>query len=203
MSRPHYVRPDHHELPFGNRQDGQHEPRLPKPRQSTAPAGLFAPAPEVVAEKAVRPKRRQSPDYVRPSRATGVRKVAECGTDAGYHRHLKVTKTSPCEACREAHKVKGRERSGAKPLPVLAPCGTEKAYRRHLRRRETPDEQCVAAHRVAQREADARRRAEKPPRVRRQQYRENCGTKAGYQDHHARRERACDACKTANEENAA
>lgn len=30
-------------------------------------------------------------------------KVAPCGTDSGYHRHLRRTKTPPCDACKAAH----------------------------------------------------------------------------------------------------
>lgn len=31
------------------------------------------------------------------------RKVAQCGTDGGYYRHLRRTKTTPCKPCRRAH----------------------------------------------------------------------------------------------------
>jgi hypothetical protein len=39
--------------------------------------------------------------------------VAICGTDSGYFRHLRTTKTEPCDACRAAHaeanRVKNRD----------------------------------------------------------------------------------------------
>jgi hypothetical protein len=31
------------------------------------------------------------------------RRVARCGTDSGYYRHLRRTKTKPCAACKSAH----------------------------------------------------------------------------------------------------
>ncbi len=35
---------------------------------------------------------------------------AECGTDAGYYRHLRVTFTPPCDGCRVAHSAAWRAR---------------------------------------------------------------------------------------------
>jgi hypothetical protein len=32
-----------------------------------------------------------------------VKPPAECGTDAGYYRHRKVTHTDPCGPCKAAH----------------------------------------------------------------------------------------------------
>lgn len=29
--------------------------------------------------------------------------AAKCGTDGGYYRHLRTTKTKPCKACKRAH----------------------------------------------------------------------------------------------------
>jgi WhiB family redox-sensing transcriptional regulator len=26
-----------------------------------------------------------------------------CGTDGGYYRHIRITETTPCQACRDAH----------------------------------------------------------------------------------------------------
>lgn len=40
--------------------------------------------------------------------------VALCGTDAGYYRHLRITLTAPCSACRAAHAKYTRERAAAK-----------------------------------------------------------------------------------------
>ena len=46
--------------------------------------------------------------------------VAECGTDGGYYRHIRTTKTPPCDACKLAHRIAEaireqarRERDGA------------------------------------------------------------------------------------------
>lgn len=36
-------------------------------------------------------------------RRHGVRPPAKCGTEGGYYRHLRITKTPTCEACRLAH----------------------------------------------------------------------------------------------------
>ena len=38
-------------------------------------------------------------------------KVAACGTDAGYYRHLRRLDEDPCEPCRQAHRIADRERS--------------------------------------------------------------------------------------------
>ena len=37
----------------------------------------------------------------RPPRSRSTQ--AECGTDAGYHRHRRIDLTPPCDACRAAH----------------------------------------------------------------------------------------------------
>jgi WhiB family redox-sensing transcriptional regulator len=37
--------------------------------------------------------------------------VAECGTDAGYYRHLRQTCTEPCVECRSAHASAQRKRT--------------------------------------------------------------------------------------------
>ena len=34
--------------------------------------------------------------------------VAKCGTDGGYHRHLRITKTTACDACKAAHREANR-----------------------------------------------------------------------------------------------
>lgn len=35
--------------------------------------------------------------------ARGRPKTARCGTDSGYHRHIKRDRTPPCEPCLDAH----------------------------------------------------------------------------------------------------
>ena len=39
------------------------------------------------------------------------RQPAKCGTDGGYYRHLRKTKTPPCAWCKRAHATAERERS--------------------------------------------------------------------------------------------
>lgn len=46
--------------------------------------------------------------------------VALCGTDAGYYRHLRRTRTEPCVPCREAHAAAARARKGH-PSPASHP----------------------------------------------------------------------------------
>lgn len=53
---------------------------------------------------------------------------AACGTDSGYYRHIRGTKTSPkskpCEACRLAHNAANRgDKSGRMPRTVCPRCG--------------------------------------------------------------------------------
>ena len=50
------------------------------------------------------------------------RPIAQCGTDAGYYRHLRITKTDACAACKQAHTKRWLERK-KKPLGKC-PCGT-------------------------------------------------------------------------------
>ena len=49
---------------------------------------------------------------------------ADCGTDAGYYRHLRGTKTvprsRPCDACREAHRIYQAQRVAEKTAEVAA-----------------------------------------------------------------------------------
>lgn len=45
-----------------------------------------------------------------PERAVRRPQVARCGTDAGYYRHLRQTRTEPCVACLEAHAMAWRIR---------------------------------------------------------------------------------------------
>jgi hypothetical protein len=159
---PHHVRPDHHPLPTGSRTDGVgHVPFTPRPKPSTAPPGLWAPAPEVVTEKAVK-VRKPSPTTAsgRPSRAKPPHerkvKVATCGTDSGYKKHLR-DKTPTCTPCREAHNVTVRayDRNRVRKQYVRADCGTETGYSGHRTRKERICAPCREAHNVKQRERRA------------------------------------------------
>ncbi len=48
------------------------------------------------------------------ARARPVRPIAKCGTDSGYHRHVRITKTDACEPCLQAHATAVRLRAQAK-----------------------------------------------------------------------------------------
>ncbi len=78
-----------------------------------------------------------------------MRKVAPCGTEAAYRRHLRWGQPA-CNACRVAHsrlQAEWREKARESEQPrELVPCGTDTAYRRHLRRREVPCRACCDAH---------------------------------------------------------
>lgn len=49
--------------------------------------------------------------------------IAQCGTDGGYYRHLRRTKTEPCTPCRKAHAE--RKRQLEKEPFGNCPCGTK------------------------------------------------------------------------------
>lgn len=66
------------------------------------------------------------------------RPVAKCGTDAGYYRHLRRTKTEPCEACKRAHADRWLEKK--KDPFGRCPCGTP------LRTRNTYCSRCRRKH---------------------------------------------------------
>lgn len=53
---------------------------------------------------------------------------AKCGTDGGYYRHLRRTKTDPCDDCKHAHAVAGRANK-ENPYGRCA-CGTQLRTRR-------------------------------------------------------------------------
>ena len=142
---PHYVRPDHHPLPRGHRFDGVgHEPQTPQPRPSTAPPGLYAPAPPINPAKAVKAApRKRAP---KPS-ATG-REPAPCGTDAAYRRHIK-NGDPKCLPCRDAHnRTNARyDRHGrANSTHVREHCGTEQGLAEHSRRKERMCDKCRAIY---------------------------------------------------------
>jgi hypothetical protein len=48
-------------------------------------------------------------------------KAAQCGTDSGYHRHIKQLHEPPCDDCREAHRkyeLKRQERKRRELVPA-------------------------------------------------------------------------------------
>lgn len=78
-----------------------------------------------------------------------MKRIAECGTDGGYYRHLRITKTEPCAPCKKAHTERWLELK-KKPRGTC-PCGTK------LR---TDHEHCSRCRRTLDRAA---KRAEKEP----------------------------------------
>jgi hypothetical protein len=92
------IRPPHPELPHGTRNDRVgHTGTVRTPRPSTAPAGLWAPAPEVV----VKPKRRAN-----LSQAGNVARMSPCGTETAAKRHQRNgQQCDVCAAAREARKT--------------------------------------------------------------------------------------------------
>lgn len=76
------------------------------------------------------------------------RPIAQCGTDGGYYRHLRITKTDACGPCKRAHADWKRQRSST-PFG-RCPCGTA------LR---TDNEYCSRCRRKLER-AEAKRQEE-------------------------------------------
>ncbi|MDN5916635.1 MAG: hypothetical protein L0I76_16285 [Pseudonocardia sp.] len=87
---------------------------------------------------------------------------ALCGTERGYHAHLRQ-RTRPCPECRAAHAAKERLRvTGTAERRPLVPCGTRTAYQRHQRLDEVPCRACTDANTAwfrAQREQQTRQGA--------------------------------------------
>ena len=44
-------------------------------------------------------------------RLSGARKIALCGTEGGYYRHVRTLRQPACDACKLAHREAERERS--------------------------------------------------------------------------------------------
>jgi hypothetical protein len=100
------------------------------------------------------------------SRAVHLRLTGECGTDAGYKRHLS-NKTTPCEPCRTAHAADAYDRRHGVRHPVpLLPCGTLAAFQRHRIKGEEPCDECRQAQRTRDRENYQRRKARRLEAVR-------------------------------------
>jgi hypothetical protein len=204
VNAPHYIRPDHHELPRGHRTDGAGHDATSlnrRPRQSTAPAGLWAPAPEVVAEKAVKPKQPR-PSRAKPPTERKQRSLPAHGTLSGYSRHKRL-KEDVCEPCAEANRVHKREYNkrwnATKPKRVrktyVRPdCGTQAGYDSHRAHKERACDACRAAHNEHQRDKRStkaeREGREFKPRV---SFAE-CGTASAYKRHRRNGEDACAAC---------
>lgn len=194
--------PAHNPLPRGARFDqvGHGDILHNRPRkQSTAPAGLFAPAPEAVK---VRPK---PPRNTRPP----VREPAKCGTDSGYRRHHRFN-TEVCEPCRQAHKDRTRidngnrsaRKSRAKstgPRSAAARqqrgnrCGTRPGYDDHIKLRTPSCGPCRAALAAYRRDVYARQAAERGVNVK-PQNKAQCGTLGGRSAHRRKNEQVCRAC---------
>lgn len=187
----HYVRPDHYPLPRGTRTDGlghDGSSLARKPKQSTAPAGLFAPAPEVIVAKAVKAK-----STAGLTQSSNSARQKPCGTEPAAKRHVRNGEPlcAECQAGRDA-----RRRTPARPRRFTTPgerCGSVRGYEDHLTRGETTCQPCKDAM-----AADARRRyalraaALAPPK----KY-EQCGSIAGRAKHRREGEKPCNACRLA------
>lgn len=202
MTTPHHVRPPHHELPRGHRYDGvgHDATHTPRPRLSTAPPGLFAPAPEVVAEKVVKPPK---PKRIKPASQRPPRPIAACGTVSGYSRHRRL-KEEVCEPCRLANREHKREynRKHAKSQPtrvrkqyVRGECGSESGYSAHRTHKERICDACREAHNGKQRDRRRVRAAAVGQEM--QPVRQAiaaCGTSSGYKRHRRNGEQSCEPC---------
>lgn len=81
---------------------------------------------------------------------------AKCGTDSGYHTHIRL-KTTICEPCRIAHRVYGRKWEGG---PIMrTTCGTYAGYTRHKRAGEQACELCLAGYAQYMRDYRAQKQA--------------------------------------------
>lgn len=193
---PHHIRSGGRELPKGTRTDGVGHDGASlnrRPKASTAPAGLFAPAPEVVVKpkppkvRKPRPSRAKNPADYKP------RKAAVCGTDSGYKKHHREG-TETCEPCRRAHAVVQQKYNAQRPKRkqyVRPNCGTREGYDSHRSHKERACDPCRLAHNAHQR---ARRSSiagrELQPRV----AVATCGTASGYKKHRRLGEEACAEC---------
>jgi hypothetical protein len=54
-------------------------------------------------------------------RVKGRRAAAVCGTDGGYYRHVRTTRTAPCDACLFAHREAERYRRVAREAKAQNP----------------------------------------------------------------------------------
>lgn len=197
--------PAHNPLPRGHRLDGiGHEGTLhERPvRGSTAPPGLWAPAPEVVKAKAVKAKKPKAKRVraVRPRSTAPRANKAECGTDSGYKKHTRE-KTPVCDPCRLAHNERNRRYSAAdgrsRKQYVRAECGTQQGYDGHRSRKERVCDECRLAHNGHQR---ARRRSAATAEGRAVQPRAAvavCGTASGFKKHWRSKEEPCGPCRAA------
>lgn len=196
MTAPHFVRPDHHPLPTGTRHDalghdGTSTAR--RPRQSTAPAGLWAPAPEVIREKAVKPKKQPSGNAAR---------LAPCGSETAAKRHKRNGEVDAdgqitCRVCIDGRKARRTTNRKLKPVKPIAPgsrCGSRLGYDDHIKFGEKTCAECKKAMAAYVRRRASLRKAEpkKPPTTTAQ-----CGSTAGRPAHRRRNEWPCEACKEA------
>jgi hypothetical protein len=58
---------------------------------------------------------------------TTQRRVAECGTDAGYYRHRRTLNEPACPACLDAHNAAARMRAATKSARPTGPAALGKA----------------------------------------------------------------------------
>ncbi|MFW5415064.1 hypothetical protein J0910_00520 [Nocardiopsis sp. CNT-189] len=95
---------------------------------------------------------RPAPVAAAPPKAAKQKTAVECGTYAGYQRHLR-RREDPCGPCREANRAKPQKADGYASTRRRKPIahGTERGYRQHLYRGEQTCADCRRAVRDAQR----------------------------------------------------
>jgi hypothetical protein len=129
-----------------------------------------------------------------PRNSAGRYKIAPCGTESGYKRHLRDNEWA-CDPCKIANAKSKTLKRGGKPtgkVRELAPCGTTSAYHRHQRNGEQPCLPCRLAH---AKDCAARARPFGPLAPPKDTG--ACGTEKGYQRHKRALQLACDPCKAA------
>ncbi|MFD8404634.1 WhiB family transcriptional regulator [Streptomyces anulatus] len=125
--------------------------------------------------------------HTQAGKGKGGRRLAPCGTNAAYDRHVRNGE-QPCDPCRRAHNERNVQvRAEARHRRnITGGCGTTKAYYRHLQAGEPIDPACQAA-------SDAYEQQLTAPRLP-----AACGTRSGYQKHRRLGETACAPCRQAN-----
>lgn len=135
---------------------------------------------------------------VRAKKSPGRPRVAVCGTQSGYKKHLRLGE-AVCDDCRTSEAKRVRDYRGVSSGPrVLQPCGTPAAALRHRRLGEEVCDPC----RLAINEANRRYR-EVAPGDRRPSGRKPapCGTFSAYRRHQRLGEEIDASCQAARDEN--
>ncbi|WP_069743063.1 WhiB family transcriptional regulator [Streptomyces sp. EN23] len=90
--------------------------------------------------------------HTQAGKGKGGRRLAPCGTNAAYDRHVRSGE-QPCDPCRRAHNERNVQvRAEARHRQAAAACGTRGGYQKHRRNGEAACTPCRQAN------ADADRR---------------------------------------------